>query len=36
MQILSTRHSLADVGAELSLLAAVAIILLALTWQYVW
>jgi hypothetical protein len=36
MQIYSTRHSLADVGAELSLLAAVAVILLVLSWHYVW
>jgi hypothetical protein len=33
----STVHSLADnMWAELSLLVAVAVIVLALTWQYVW
>jgi hypothetical protein len=32
----SIGHSLENVWAELSLLVAVAVIVLALTWQYVW
>ena len=36
MQLYSTRHSLADFGAEVSLLAAVAVIMLVLSWHYVW
>jgi hypothetical protein len=37
MQRHSTVHSLTDnVWAELSLMVAVAVIVLALTWQYVW